>query len=209
MDFTLYRSDFAGVEANCRYPRQQKISCAEDLKAAAAFDHVCVAFKDCYRKRENFLSADVLVMDCDNTHSENPADWITMENLLAMLPKVSVAIVPSRNHMKPKEGKCARPRFHAYFEIPDITDEQHYTELKRAIPRAYPFFDEAALDAARFIYGCPVEKVLWQDGETTIDQVLKVGDTESRSIPAGRRNSTMSRFAGRVIKIENKKLIQE
>ncbi len=45
MDFTLYRSDFAGVEANCRYPRQQKISCAEDLKAAAAYDHVCVAFK--------------------------------------------------------------------------------------------------------------------------------------------------------------------
>lgn len=200
MDFTLYRSDFAGVEANCRYPRQQKISCAEDLKAAAAFDHVCVAFKDCYRKRENFLSADVLVMDCDNTHSENPADWISMENLLAMLPKVSVAVVPSRNHMKPKDGKCARPRFHAYFGIPDITDEQHYTELKRAIHRAYPFFDEAALDAARFIYGCPVEKVLWQDGETTIDQVLKVGDTESRSIPAGRRNSTMSRFAGRVIK---------
>ena len=200
MDFTLYRSDFAGVEANCRYPRQQKISCAEDLKAAAAFDHVCVAFKDCYRKRENFLSADVLVMDCDNTHSENPADWISMEKLLAILPKVSVAVVPSRNHMKPKDGKCARPRFHAYFGIPDITDEQHYTELKRAIHRAYPFFDEAALDAARFIYGCPVEKVLWQDGETTIDQVLKVGDTESRSIPAGRRNSTMSRFAGRVIK---------
>ena len=200
MDFTLYRSDFAGVEANCRYPRQQKISCAEDLKAAAAFDHVCVAFKDCYRKRENFLSADVLVMDCDNTHSENPAEWISMEKLLAMLPKVSVAVVPSRNHMKPKDGKCARPRFHAYFGIPDITDEQHYTELKRAIHRAYPFFDEAALDAARFIYGCPVEKVLWQDGETTIDQVLKVGDTESRSIPAGRRNSTMSRFAGRVIK---------
>ena len=178
MDFTLYRSDFAGVEANCRYPRQQNICRAEDLKETAAFDHVCVAFKDYYRKRENFLSADVLVMDCDNTHSENPADWISMEKLLAMLPNVSVAVVPSRNHMKPKEGKCARPRFHAYFGIPDITDEQHYTELKRAIHRAYPFFDEAALDAARFIDGCPVEKVLWQDGEVTIDQVLKVGDTE-------------------------------
>lgn len=76
MNFTLYRSDFVGVEANCRYPRQQNIRCTKDLKAAAAFDHVCVAFKDCYRKRENFLSADVLVMDCDNTHSENPADWI-------------------------------------------------------------------------------------------------------------------------------------
>lgn len=45
MNFTLYRSDFAGVEANCRYPRQQNIRCAEDLKATAAFDHVCVAFK--------------------------------------------------------------------------------------------------------------------------------------------------------------------
>lgn len=80
MNFTLYRSDFVGVEANCRYPRQQNIRCTKDLKAAAAFDHVCVAFKDCYRKRENFLSADVLVMDCDNTHSENPADWISMES---------------------------------------------------------------------------------------------------------------------------------
>ena len=113
MNFTLYTSDFAGVEANCRYPRQQEISCAKDLKAAAAFDHVCVAFKDCYRKRENFLSADVLVKDCDNTHSENPAEWVTPGKLLAMLPNVSVAVVPSRNHMKPKDGKCARPRFHA------------------------------------------------------------------------------------------------
>lgn len=123
-----------------------------------------------------------------------------MEKLLPMLPKVSVAVVPSRNYMKPKNGKCARPRFHAYFGIPDITNEQHYTELKRAIHHDYPFFDEAALDAALFIYGCPVEKVLWQDGETTIDQVHKVRDTRSRSIPAGRRNSTMSRVAGRVIK---------
>lgn len=200
MNFTLYTSDFVGVEANCRYPKQQEISCAEDLKAAAAFDHVCVAFKDCYRKRENFLSADVLVMDCDNTHSENPAEWITMEKLLTLLPNVAVAIVPSRNHMKPKEGKCARPRFHAYFEIPGTTDEPYYTEMKRAVHRAYPFFDNAALDAARFIYGCPVEKVLWQNGEVTINQVLQARKQTSRSIPAGRRNNTMSRFAGRVIK---------
>ena len=200
MNFTLYRSDLVGVKENCLYPRQQKISCADDLKTAAAFDHVCVAFKDFYRKRENFLFSDVLVMDCDNTHSENSADWMTPEKLQAMLPNVSLAIVPSRNNMKLKDGKGARPRFHAYFGIFNITDEQHYTELKRAIHHAYPFFDEAALDAARFIYGCHVEDVLWQDGETTIDQVIKAIDTESRTIPSGRRNSTMSRFAGRVIK---------
>lgn len=157
--YPLYGCSY-GAEANCRYPEQWKISCAKDLEAAAAFDYVCVAFKNDYRKREKFLSADVLVMDCDNTHSENPADWISMEKLLAILPNVSVAVVPSRNYMKPKDGKCARPRFHVYFEIPRITDELCYTELKRAVYHAYPFFDEAALDAARFIYGCPAEKVL-------------------------------------------------
>lgn len=200
MNFTLYTSDFVGVEANCRYQEKRKISRAEDLKAAVAFDHVCVAFKNCYRKRDNFRSADVLVMDCDNTHSENPAEWISMEKFLTLLPNVAVAIVPSRNHMKPKDGKCARPRFHAYFKIQAIKDEAAYTKLKHEIFEAYPCFDNAALDAARFIYGCPVEKVLWQDGEVTIDQVLQARKQTSRSIPAGRRNNTMSRFAGRVIK---------
>ena len=200
MEFTLYTAALTGAEANCRYPEQRKISCAKDLEAAAAFDHVCVAFKNDYRKRENFLSSDVLVMDCDNSHTENPAEWMTMEKFLAMMPDVPVAIVPSRNHMKPKDGKCARPRFHVYFEIPRITDEPCYTELKRAVYHAYPFFDEAALDAARFIYGCPAEKVLWQDGKMTIDQVLKAREAASHSIPQGQRNNTMSRFAGRVIK---------
>lgn len=107
MEFTLYTAAVTGTEANCRYPEQRKIGCAEDLEAAAAFDHVCVAFKNDYRKRENFLSSDVLVMDCDNSHTENPAEWMTMKKFLAMIPEVSVAIVPSRNHMKPKDGKRA------------------------------------------------------------------------------------------------------
>ncbi|MCQ5197043.1 phage/plasmid primase, P4 family [Phascolarctobacterium faecium] len=200
MEFTLYTAALTGAEANCRYPERRKISCAEDLEAAVAFDHVCVAFKNDYRKRENFLSSDVLVMDCDNSHTENPAEWMTMEKFLAIMPEVSMAIVPSRNHMKPKDGKCARPRFHVYFGIPEITEEPCYTELKRAVYHAYPFFDEAALDAARFIYGCPAEKVLWQDGKMTIDQVLKDREAGTHSIPQGQRNNTMSRFAGRVIK---------
>lgn len=140
MEFTLYTAAVTGAEANCCYPEQRKIGCAEDLEAAAAFDHVCVAFKNDYRKRENFLSSDVLVMDCDNSHTENPAEWMTMEKFLAMIPEVSVAIVPSRNHMKPKDGKCARPRFHVYFGIPGITEEPCYTELKRAVYHAYSFF---------------------------------------------------------------------
>ena len=45
MEFTLYTAALTGAEANCRYPEQRKISCAEDLGAAAAFDHVCVAIQ--------------------------------------------------------------------------------------------------------------------------------------------------------------------
>lgn len=200
MHFTIYTATCVGVEANCRYPVRQDIDSSEDLKAAAAFDHVCADFRNHYRGRENFLSSDVLVMDCDNTHSKNPADWVTMEKFLAMMQNVSVAIVPSRNHMKPKDGLCARPRFHAYFQIPAVTDESIYAKLKHEIYEAYPFFDDAALDAARFIYGTPVDTVFWQEGEVTIDQVLQSRNSASRRIPVGCRNNTMSRFAGRVIK---------
>jgi hypothetical protein len=32
MEFTLYTAALTGAEANCRYPEQRKISCAEDLE---------------------------------------------------------------------------------------------------------------------------------------------------------------------------------
>lgn len=200
MKFTLYTADCAGNERNAFYRERYVIESREDLKKAAAFDHVSATFQNFYRMRENFISSDVIVMDCDNSRSENPAEWMTGEKLLSLIPGVAAAVVPSRNNGKPKDGKCARPRFHAYFPIPRMTDEKACTDLKHAIYRKFPFFDGAALDAARFIYGNPVKEVLWHEGEKTIETVLQQKKKPRGTIPEGERNSTMSRFAGRVIK---------
>lgn len=199
MKFTVFTASCTGREANCRYPQKREIQNAQELKEAAQFDHVCAAYKNNYRSRDNFLWSDVVVMDCDNDHTENPQEWVTGEELLARLPGVAVAIVPSRNNGKAKDGRTARPRFHAYFPIPKLEDEKAYSLLKQEIRERFPFFDEAALDSARFLYGTPTESVLWQDGEETILTIFQTTRQEG-SIPQGQRNNTMSRFAGRIVK---------
>lgn len=199
MKFTLFTASCTGREANCWYPQKREIQDAQDLKEAAAFDHVCAAYKNSYRSRDNFLWSDVAVMDCDNEHTENPKEWVTGEKLLAMLPGVAVAIVPSRNNEKAKDGRKARPRFHAYFPIPKLQDEKAYSILKQEIREQFPFFDEAALDSARFLYGSPAESVLWQEGEESILAIFQTSRQEG-FIPQGQRNNTMSRFAGRIVK---------
>ncbi|WP_317303218.1 phage/plasmid primase, P4 family [Acidaminococcus timonensis] len=199
MKFTLFTASCSGMESNCRYPQKREIQNVKDLKEAAAFDHVCAAYKNNYRSRDNFLWSDVAVMDCDNDHTENPQEWVTGEELLARLPGVAVAIVPSRNNGKAKDGRTARPRFHAYFPIPKLEDEKAYSLLKQEIRERFPFFDEAALDSARFLYGTPTESVLWQEGEETILTIFQSTRQEG-SIPQGQRNNTMSRSAGRIVK---------
>lgn len=199
MKFTLFTASCTGVESNCRYPQKREIQNAQDLKVAAQFDHVCAAYKNSYRSRDNFLWSDVAVMDCDNDHTENPGEWVTGEKLLAMLPGVAVAIVPSRNNEKAKDGRKARPRFHAYFPIPKLQDEKAYSILKQEIREQFSFFDEAALDSARFLYGSPTESVQWQEGEESILAIFQSSRQEG-SIPQGQRNNTMSRFAGRIVK---------
>ena len=176
------------------------------MKAVVRLDHVCADYKNNYRSAENFIESVVAVMDCDNDHSENPDEWVTFETLDEMLPDVSYAIAPSRNHMKQKDDKSARPRFHVYFLIHPCKDPVEYAELKRTIQKAYPVFDNNALDAARFIYGSDCDEVIWHDGWMTIDEDLPLFQDDvdnvkpSGSIPEGRRNSTLSRFAGRVVK---------
>lgn len=200
MEFTIYTASCQGQEANCHYPVQRHITDTSQMEEAVRFDHVCVDFKNQYRLKENFRSSNVIVMDCDNTHSETESDWVSIEQMVNLLPDVAMVIVTSRNHMKDKEGSIARPRFHLYFPIPDIASEAMYTEAKHAIFDRFSFLDDAALDAARFIYGVDEALVYWQEGGQNILECIANEAKKARSIPQGKRNSTMSRFAGRVIK---------
>ena len=198
MRMTFYTANCRGNAKNSLYPNKRVVDNEQDFLEVMAFDHVCADFKNYRRSGENFLSADTEVMDCDNDHSDDPADWIRPEDLPEQIGhEVAFAIVPSRNNGKPKDGKSARPRFHVYFPHDPITDSETCAALKRAIQQKFPFFDAHALDAARFIFGNPTEEILWHEGEITIDCIVK---PQEKSIPQGQRNSTMSHFAGRVAK---------
>ena len=199
MKMTFYTANCRGNAKNSLYPNRRVIDNEDDCMEVAAFDHVCAEFKGCRRSGDNFLSCDVDVMDCDNSHSDNPEDWIHPEDLDKKIGKdVAFVVVPSRNNMKPKEGKSARPRFHVYFPHDPVTDGEACAALKKAIQQKFPFFDAKALDSARFIFGHPADSILWHEGEITIDCIVK--PQGGREIPQGQRNATMSHFAGRVVK---------
>ena len=148
-------------------------------------------------------------MDIDNDHTEEPAEWITPEKLDELIPDISYVIAFSRNHMKVKDGKAARPKFHVYFQITETTDSGWYAALKRGIKKRFDFFDGNALDAARFIFGADAGEVVWHEGWMTIDEEVEPDYEEPKNEDAGSctgpilegsRNNTMSRFAGRVLK---------
>lgn len=206
MKLVFYTANCIGKAKNCSYPNRVEVTNAEELKAVVRMDHVCAEYKNNYRSADNFVESVVAVMDCDNDHSDKPDDWITPEKIDELLPDVSYAIAPSRNHMKQKDDKSARPRFHIYFLIHLCEDAMEYVKLKRRIQKSFPFFDDNALDAARFIFGADCDEVVWHEGWETIEEELPVfqdDETETTgyfSIPEGKRNNTLSRFAGRVVK---------
>ena len=212
MTFTLFTADAVGNPKNCLYPHEKQITDVRSLAMAVEADNVCGRFKDSYRSGDNFISCDCIMMDIDNDHSDEPDDWITMEQFAEMMPDVSMALVPSRNHMKSKNGKAARPKFHPTFPIQETQDAEYVARLKRAIHERFPFMDGNALDATRFAFGSPVraDDILWQDGWLNIDEVIDATPDNLEDefpvskplgvIPNGQRNRTLSRFAGRVLK---------
>lgn len=214
MSFTLSTAGCTGNAKNSLYPNKCIVTNADELKAAVSLDHVCGEFQNNHRSVGEFLSADCLVLDNDNNFSDNPNEQITLQKIGELFPDVSYAIVTSRHHMKTKGRKSARPRFHVYFPHKPITDAKLYSDLKKRIYEYADFFDGNALDAARFIYGNPNAEVEWNEGIFLIDDYLDLQDEDgsrlqdafaalddkSQVISEGSRNSTMSLFAGRVIK---------
>ena len=205
MKFTIYAADCCGNERNTLYPHRIVIDDAEKLKQATAFDHVSAEYEGSYRSIAHFRLSDVSVMDCDNDHSENPADWVTPEQYVKLFPNVAFAVVPSRNDGKPKGSKAPRPRHHVYFPHKALVKADDEVKLKQRIHSFAPFFDGNALDGARFLYGNGANKVFWHEGSLAIDEFLGEQDFESLDdgghvIAEGSRNSTMSHIAGRIIK---------
>ena len=214
MNIKLYSANCTGVETNCRYPHETVVADEASLLSAVARDYVCVAYKDNYRSKDNFLSTTCLGMDCDNDHSDDPNDWVSPEQIRSQFPDVTFAVHYSRHNMISKYGKTPRPKFHVLFLIEEMTDAQAYSDLKKRMNVLFPYFDQKALDSARFFYGTKDPQAAFFPGTITLNECLDLyypdvaeddgwdmgTPSDNHVIPEGSRNATLSHYAGRVLK---------
>ena len=205
MKFTLYTATCRENAKNIKYPNDVEVIDGESLKSAVQFDHVSAKFTDDKRSNASFIESDCLMFDCDNSHSENPEDWVTPLELALTFPDVAFAVAYSRNHMKNKGNRIARPKFHVYFEADKALSVEGRLHLKNEVREYFPYFDEKALDEAHFFFGVENPKVEWYQGNLTLAEFFEKDafaewDAQTELIQEGSRNSTMSHIAGKLIK---------
>lgn len=151
---TLYISSVTGQAKNTSYPFRAEISSVEDLQKAAAFDNVGAEYADGknnrgrlikgYRSKRTFRKADCLPADCDNTQPNpllpdlSPEQWKTPADVQAAFPDVPFYVVYSRNHMKEKDGKPPRPKFHVYFIYGGMRRRTGLFQAEKPRPRTLP-----------------------------------------------------------------------
>lgn len=203
LDFNCYDATCIGNKNNCLYPNVVTVSDRDSFIKAISFDHVTAEFQGSYRSKDKFITSNCIPMDCDNDHSDDEKDWVTPFDVALAFPGVCFFASYSRNHMKVKGNKSARPRFHIYFPIEEIKDAGEYSSYKERLYREFSYFDDNALDAARFIYGIPNPEVELYDGEFSIIEFLQEDEfakLDENVIESGSRNNTMSHIAGKLIK---------
>lgn len=209
MRFTLYRSNCLEVPENCTYPHKVEVTGKDSLIDAVKHDYVCAEYQGNYRSNDNFIGSDCLPVDCDNDHSDDPDEWVYPSEVATAFPGVAFAVHYSRNHMKAKGGKAARPKFHVFFAIDRVIEPGQYSEMKKLVNSIFPYFDTKALDAARFFFGTKEPEVEIFDGPMTLTTFLADDDFDANMdsgsygdivIPEGSRNATLSHYAGRILK---------
>ena len=82
----IWVAGYCGNQKNTFYPDARTVTSVEEFKEAVSRDHTFICFKNNYRSEENFEYALAVTEDIDNTHSENPDDWITREDIIAAYP---------------------------------------------------------------------------------------------------------------------------
>lgn len=201
--FTIHNSDYLINQTNCLYPHKIEVIDVDSLKKAVAKDYVCAFYKGNYRSNDNFIGSDCLTLDCDNDHSDDESEWVDVADIKDVFKGVTFAVHYSRNHQRDKGTKKARPRFHILFPIEYIKDATKYSALKKKVLDAFPYFDKNAKDAARFFFGTENPNVELIKGGITVDEFIaetELDALDNKQIIEGNRNSTMSRYAGIIIK---------
>lgn len=198
---TLTPSNYYQDAKKSKYLNPVVVESLENFKKVILKDYACAVYKNNHRSIDDFLYADAIVFDIDNDHSENPDDWMTPNKVSSFFSDVPIYIQYSRNHMRVKNDKPARPKFHIIFPIDKVTDAKEYRALKEKVYSIFPFVDGQALDSARFLFGTAEPKVDFVDGTRNLTSFLKEYDDETKfaelgeTILEGSRNKTMYSIA--------------
>ena len=206
--FDVYQTDKRGDAKLCYHKNHVEVVDEATLKEAVSKDFVTAKYKDNYRSSDNFISANCLPMDIDNDHTEVDEDFINIKDVKDAFPDVCICIQYSRNHMKEKSGKKARPKFHLLFPLKEeIKSKEAYVQIRKDINNIFPFFDTNTLDAARCLFGTDPQEVEILEGSKDIVEYLQeykefieMGKTIiPEVINEGNRNATMSKIAAKLL----------
>lgn len=206
--FKLSPSNAYQKQFNSDYLNPVDVDSLDAFKGICTHDYVCASYKDNHRCKESFLSATCVPFDIDNDHSDKQEDWLDIKDVSNFFYGVPFLVQYSRNHMKQKGSKSPRPRFHVIFPIDEIANEEDYKNLKVRIHSIFPYVDVQALDSARFFYGTDNPEVDYVDGYRNLTDFLKeldevdafAGLDEGLTILEGSRNSTMHKYAVKILK---------
>jgi hypothetical protein len=124
---------------NILYPLSVRASDLESWRSVCSFDYTPAHYKGNTRSDGNFIGSGYIVLDCDNDHSDNPNEWKTPEDFAALLPAVRVFVHYSRNHMREKDGKAARPRYHLAIMAWWEEDAARRKETSASLCSIFPF----------------------------------------------------------------------
>lgn len=159
----LYLSHYRQNDKNTLYQEAADVESLTDLRKAVTRDHIAADMVGKHRKNDNFLSSDCIMLDLDNTHSDDPEDWKTPDDIADAFPDVPFWYIHSRNHMKEKtktakDGTITRyeprPKYHCYFPLSEVyTNRDQYETLMLMAAGLFPFFDLAAAKPAQPFFG--------------------------------------------------------
>lgn len=185
---TLYMANSRENDKNTLYPNIAHIRNAQDLVEAVKRDHMACRMKDNYRTTGNFIECGCIMVDIDNSHSEEPYDWKTEKDIAEAFP-FNYFLVRSRNYMKQKRKLnkktgvetvfAPREKWHIYIPLRKaIHDAKMFEAVILSIELLFPWIDPGAMDNARFFYGVTNPYVAYEDNDQFADDYLYNPDND-------------------------------
>lgn len=178
----MYLSNFRENASNTQYPNETTITDFQELLQAVKRDHIAPQMQNWHRGKDDFLQADCIMLDMDNTHSDDPADWQSIDDIIDAFPDVTFYYIQSRNHMKEKiktakDGTVTRseprPKYHLYFPLArTYTSHSDYEAIMLKAAGLYPYFDLGAAKPAQFFFGVAEPAGGMEQGTQALDDYV-------------------------------------